>query len=387
MLGDEINDFLLVGCRDIEGIDDVLAELGRRLVAGGIPIERASLHLRTRHPEWLGARIVWRRGRETAEINRVAYDVAETDAFFSSPFYAILQGAEEVRERLYRRARGPWRYLVFEELKKAGLTDYIAWPLEHMLGTRQLVTFASDAPQGFSDVEVGTLKGLLPVLSLLSESRLKGFLAATFLETYVGPHAARQILAGATTRGSGTSVDAAILFCDLNGFSELSAQAELSEILAELNHFFDCVTAPIEAHGGEVLKFIGDGLLAIFPTAEPNACRQLLRAVAEMEARVAAHSAAPGHRPLGYGIGIHVGEVMYGNIGAGHRLDFTVIGPAVNVAARLEQLAKGRGDKVLMSAAFVEAAGCQTRARSLGQHALKGFAAPIEVFALEAETP
>ncbi len=201
-------------------------------------------------------------------------------------------------------------------------------------------------PEVFDDANIAGLLRLLPVLALVSEIRVKNRLARTLLETYVGSHASELILAGATRRGSGTTVRAAIMICDLRDFTRISDNWPRDDVIDLLNGYFDAMSEPIARHGGEILKFIGDGLLAIFPLSEPQACANLLHAVSEArQAMVALNekNGETGRAPLNYGIGVHVGDVMYGNIGSSTRLDFTVIGPAVNMASRLETLTKQLG--------------------------------------------
>ena len=195
------------------------------------------------------------------------------------------------------------------------------------------------------------------MLALVSEIRIKNRLARTLLETYVGSHAGDLILAGATRRGSGTTVRAAIMICDLRDFTKISDNWPRDDVIELLNDYFDAMSEPIARHGGEILKFIGDGLLAIFPLSQPGACANLLRAVSEARQAMTAlneKNGETGRAPLNYGIGVHVGDVMYGNIGSRSRLDFTVIGPAVNMASRLETLTKQLGKPVLLSRAFAE---------------------------------
>jgi len=223
------------------------------------------------------------------------------------------------------------------------------------------------------------------VLALVSEIRVKNRLARTLLETYVGSHAGELILAGATRRGSGTTVRAAIMICDLRDFTKISDSWPRDDVIDLLNGYFDAMSEPIARHGGEILKFIGDGLLAIFPLSEPRACANLLRAVSEARQAMAAlnkeNAEAGGRVPLNYGIGVHVGDVMYGNIGSQTRLDFTVIGPAVNMASRLEALTKQLGKPVLLSGAFADFVKSDFTLESVGKHSVRGFNDPIELFA------
>ena len=381
----KILDWLVTETRHERFIDNILVEMCQRLLDAGVPVGRATLHFRIHHPQWIGARILWRTGISEAEIQTFEYGVEETEQYLNSPLYEINSGASVVRQRLGEPGS---RYSLYDELRADGYTDYIAWPLEHTLDKRHVITFASDRPGGFSKDHLALLADLLPAFALVSEIRLKNRLARTLLETYVGPHASEKILAGATTRGSGVTVGAAILICDLRNFTAISDLWPRDDVIELLNGYFDAMSGPIESHGGEILKFMGDGLLAIFPLSDGRACANLLQAISEAQTAVATlneENMLKGHDPLGYGIGVHVGDVMYGNIGSRRRLDFTVIGPAVNVASRLESLTKEIKRPVLLSKAFVEMASCQSQMENLGLFPLRGVGEPIEVYALSGD--
>ncbi|MEZ2221734.1 adenylate/guanylate cyclase domain-containing protein [Rhizobium sp. RCC_161_2] len=381
----KILDWLIQDTREERFIDNILVDLCERLRAAGVPVGRATLHFRTLHPQWLGARILWRKGLEEADIATFSHGIEKTQQFLSSPLNEIFNGAIEVRQNLEQPGPDGFVYSIYDEMRADGLTDYIAWPIYHTLGKRHIVAFASDAPGGFTEEHVAFLKDLLPALTLVTEIRLKNILARTMLNTYVGPHASEQILAGATTRGSGTTVGAAILICDLRDFTTISDMWPRDDVIELLNGYFDAMSEPIEKHGGEILKFMGDGLLAIFPLSNPHACANLLQAIKEAAAAVAAlneENSHNGREVLRYGVGVHVGDVMYGNIGSRTRLDFTVIGPAVNIASRLETLTKEVKRPVLLSKAFVDMAGCGSEMESLGAFPLKGLGERVEVFAL-----
>ncbi len=370
--------------RDERFIDNIFAELCNRLQRAGIPVKRATLHILIYHPQWLGARMMWADGMREAVIEGVDYDVGERSEYIGSPANEIHDGATEVRENLERDPSLGRKHAVYDEMRAKGLTDYVAWPLYHTLGKQHLVTFATDRPGGFDDAHLAGLSRLLPILALVSEIRMKNRLARTLLETYVGSHASELILAGATRRGSGTTVRAAIMICDLRDFTGISDNWPRDDVIELLNGYFDAMSEPIARHGGEILKFIGDGLLAIFPLSQPQACANLLHAVAEArQAMIALNekNGETGRAPLNYGIGIHVGDVMYGNIGSRSRLDFTVIGPAVNMASRLESLTKQLGRTVLLSRAFADFVESDFDLEHVGEHPVRGFNNPIELFA------
>ncbi|WP_339028309.1 adenylate/guanylate cyclase domain-containing protein [Bradyrhizobium symbiodeficiens] len=381
---DSVIDWLTNGTRDERFIDNIFAQMCIRLQQAGIPLKRATLHVQINHPQWLGARMIWSDGMQGAEIARVDYDVRERSEFIGSPASEIIEGAAELRENLEQDPSRGRKHALYDEMRASGLTDYVAWPLYHTLGKQHVVTFATDRSGGFDPAHISALRKVLPVLALVSEIRIKNRLARTLLETYVGSHAGELILAGATRRGTGTTVRAAIMICDLRDFTKISDNWPRDDVIDLLNDYFDAMSEPIARHGGEILKFIGDGLLAIFPLQAPDACANLLHAVTEARQAMAAlnvRNSATGRAPLNYGIGVHVGDVMYGNIGSTTRLDFTVIGPAVNMASRLEALTKQLGRPVLLSRDFAELVEGKFELERVGKHEVRGFSDPIELFA------
>jgi adenylate cyclase len=378
--------WLTNGTRDERFIDNIFAEMCLRLQRSRIPVKRATLHVLIQHPQWLGAKILWADGMREAEITRADHEVRERSEYIGSPVSEIHDGATELRETLDRDPALGRKHAVYDEMRAMGLTDYVAWPLYHTLGKRHVVTFATDRRGGFDEAEIAGLKNLLPTLALVSEIRVKNRLARTLLETYVGHHAGELILAGATRRGTGTTVSAAIMICDLRDFTAISDNWPRDDVIDLLNGYFDAMSEPITRHGGEILKFIGDGLLAIFPLSQRGACANLLHAVTEArQAMIALNESngQAGRAPLNYGIGVHVGDVMYGNIGSRTRLDFTVIGPAVNMASRLETLTKQLGRPVLLSRAFADHVAGEFELERVGEYPVRGFNDPIELFAYQ----
>lgn len=374
----EVINWLSEGLRDEATLERIFVQLCERLMQAGIALSRASLHLRVHHPQWLGTRLIWHKGQERADIQNVAYDVEATEVFLRSPFHFVLATGSRIRQAL--QLQGPHKYPVYEELRDQGHTEYVAWPMDHTQGRRHLITFATDSPHGFEPTDVELMEATLPLFSLISEIRLKNQLARTLLRTYVGPHASEQILEGATTRGSGTTLSAAIMICDLRNFTLLSGSQHRDHVIDILNDYFDLIADPIEKFGGEILKFMGDGLLAVFPLNRPDACQRLIAALAAAYEASARRTSTKF--PVQFGTGVHVGEVMYGNIGSRRRLDFTVIGPAVNLASRLETLTKQLKRPVLISGDFVASAGCADQSDFLGMHGVKGFDEMVEVHAL-----
>jgi adenylate cyclase len=384
----EIIRWLINETREERFMENIFAALCNRLQTAGLPLKRASLHLQIQHPQWLGGRITWSDGMQVAEIVRVDHEVRERAEYIGSPAQEIHDGASVVRENLECDPARGRRHAIFDELRSMGLTDYVAWPIYHTLGKRHFATFATDRSGGFTDAHLADLSSLLPVLALVSEIRVKNRLTRTLLDTYVGSHAGELILAGATRRGSGVTVRAAIMICDLRDFTRISDIWPRDDVIDLLNGYFDAVSEPLSRRGGEILKFMGDGLLAIFPLSEPKACANLLHAVAEAHQAMTALNESNrelGRVPLNYGVGIHVGDVMYGNIGSRSRLDFTVIGPAVNLASRLEALTKKLGRSVVMSRDFADQVKGEFNLEAVGKHSVRGFSDPIELFAYQAD--
>ncbi|MBG0511622.1 adenylate/guanylate cyclase domain-containing protein [Agrobacterium sp. MOPV5] len=382
---DDLLCWLMSGTQDEPFIDNILAELCERLRAAAVPVARATLHFRTHNPQWLGARLLWRAGSSGVKVTTFGYGVEETPQFLQSPAYDIYSGATMVRQRLDVGIDSAAQYPIYTELTREGLTDYVAWPLNHTLGKRHVVTFATDRSGGFLDDHIETLRYLLSAITLITEIRLKNILTRTLLDTYVGPRAGQEILAGATRRGSGKTVNAAVTICDLRDFTEFASRWPLDDVIERLNQYFDAISEPIERFGGEILKFVGDGLLAIFPLSDPNASQNLLAAVREGHAAIAALNAtnSDGRRPpLRHGVGVHVGEVAYGNIGSKKRLDFTVIGPAVNVASRLEGMTKKLNKPILLSGQFAKIVNCQDELDHIGSFNVRGLDNALEVYSL-----
>ncbi len=385
----DILDWLINGTSQEPFIDHLLKGLCERIAAYGLPLARSSMHFRTHHPEWLGARLLWETGFDEVQIDMFGRDMLRSGQYIKSPVNEILDGADELRKKLDKEIENGGWHDFYHELKQQGITDYVAWPVIHTRGKRHVVTFATKQQGGFSPEHIVFLKDLLPVLSMVTEIRVKNIMARTFLETYVGPHASEQILAGAITRGSGATMSAAIMICDLRGFTEISDLWPRDDVIEMLNGYFDALSEPVENHGGEILKFMGDGLLAVFPMDNENACHNLLEAIREgqkgME-RLNAENQRRDKPNLRYGVGVHVGDVMYGNIGSKRRLDFTAIGPAVNIASRLESLTKEVGHSVLFSKEFAKKSGHWKELKPLGSFMLRGLGEPFEVYAMPEES-
>ncbi len=375
--------WLLEHGRSIEQIAAFVDELCWRTVAAGPPLWRVTLHTATLHPQIRGLGCRWWRDRGVTEELTIALGAEESSEFLTSPIRDSVLGGEVARFRL---AAGQGHgYPLLERLRKAGATDYLVLPLFRLLDRHPVTSWATDAPGGFTDDHVARLSALVAPLGAVIEARLRRRIARDLLDTYLGRQAGSRVLAGQIRRGRGERVRAVIMASDLRNSTMLSDHLPAEEMIELLDIYFERVAEPVQAHGGDVLKFLGDGVLAIFPVdelGEAAAAAAALQAAAETLAGLAVPCCALDQlerAPLRAGIGLHLGDVFYGNVGAPSRLDFTVIGPAVNLAFRIESMTKALGQPLLASQAFAHAA--PTPLISLGAYPLRGIAEPEELFA------
>lgn len=374
--------WLMAEGRRAPDVARLLRGLVGHLAEDGLPLGRATVHIRTLHPLFLGVRYLWQRDVDTIDVAKAEHGVLETPTYLNSPMRLLFDGeAGGVRQRLDLDDDVPLPFPFYEELRAQGLTDYVALPLTFASGRRHAVTFAADRPGGFTTEDLIRIDDLIPVLEPLLEVHAVRKVAVNILDTYVGRRAGQRVLDGYIKRGDGETIRAAIWFSDLRGFTQLSARHDRDTLIAMLNDHFETMAEPVARHGGETLKFIGDAMLAMFPLTHKGACDAALSAARDAMAgmaRLNERRRAAGEEALGYGIVLHAGDVMYGNIGAPDRLDFTVIGPAVNVAERVQELCKSLGETVLATSEF--AALAPLAYRRLGRYPLRGVEAPVTVY-------
>ena len=385
-----VADWLINGARSVSKPQDVLAELCDRLVACGIPLWRVAVFVRTLHPHVTGRRFLWRPGA-AVEVGELAFDRLDTSEFLDSPVVHVYKTSAPLRRRLADPNQAA-DFDVLRDLRAEGATDYLASPLAFTDGTVHVATWTTRAPGGFTDEQIAALEAIVAPFSRLAETYALKRTARTLLDTYLGHHTGDRILSGQIRRGDTESIRAAIWLSDLRGFTPLADRLAPQTLISLLNRYFDCQVPPILDQGGEVLKFMGDGLLAIFPL-DPAAdasdvCCKALSVATDVRQRLtelASATIADGVADLRFGVALHLGEVSYGNIGGGNRLDFTCIGPAVNLAARLEKLSAKLGRSVIISSAF--APHCTAPLTELGKFDVSGFAAQQTVFGLAEEAP
>jgi adenylate cyclase len=381
----DIIDWLLGPARMLPSPAPVLQGLAGRLLQAGLPLWRLTFHLPQFHPLIGAASYEWR--PTTADVREIRFDreQASGPGYRSSPIALMHQTSKMVRRRL----AGPEASIdfpVLAELRDEGAVDYVLLPM--VFGTAQWTTgfgMVSDHPAGFDDAQIAFVERILPALGAVCEIMVDRQKTEHLLDTYVGHEAARRILDGEIVRGGAQSLEAVILFCDMRGFTARAEATPRDALLHLMNEYFTVIVGGIQTAGGEVLKFMGDGVLAIFRIGDgeetAEACARALIGALDAFAGLDAMNdrrRAEGLDEIRAGIALHFGEVIFGNIGAPDRLDFTVVGPEVNRAARIEQMTKLTGQRILTSARFAEL--CPVRLISVGTRRLRGVAQPQELF-------
>ncbi len=366
-----------------------------REVAAGLPLDRASFHVGTLHPQVYGFAWNWTRSDGLCDEVRVGEAVLRTDSYRRNPIFRVNEYGETFRAKTGNTSIAG-EFPLMAELAEQGITEYIALPLGGSGTYHNAATVATTRPEGFTDAEVKAMERVLAIFALHVERHILLRIAANVLDTYLGSLAGKHVLRGSIRRGSGKSVRAVIWISDLRGFTDLTDRLSGAEVTALLNAYFEALADAVIAHGGEVLKFIGDGLLAVFPLTSGdgpgrNVAAASLAAAEQALAAIEALNATPppslqsidGWRPLRTGIALHEGEVFFGNVGAPERLDFTVIGRAVNEASRVEALCKSLGRSILITEPVARR--LERPLDELGEHPLRGLTTPVSIFSPQAK--
>ncbi len=377
----------------------VFAEFCRRLAAAGVPLWRAFVGMRTLHPQWAGYTYTWWRDRDAVDPSPREHGEAYDQDLRDSPYTYLRDTAagQGLPLRLRRRLAGSGArrdFAVLEQLAIAGGTDYFAELIPVGMATEAFpdsglgFSFATDHPDGFSDDDVHLVEAVLPAVSLAIVSDAEHTMAAGLLAAYLGSDAGQRVHAGVVERGSVESIRAVLWYADVRGFTPIADTTPGPVLVEMLDDIFETLAAPLRAHRGEVLKFMGDGMLACFAFVDATraeTCGHALNAATEAMHgldRLNAERARMGKPVAFVDLALHLGEVLYGNVGAVDRLDFTVIGPAVNEVERIEKLCEPLGRRALVSAEFAAATGDKARLEPLGAHLLRGVREPKEIFAL-----
>jgi len=383
----KLHDWLVDGGRTAASPLRFMGECCERMVAAGLPLWRVGVFVRTLHPEIYGRNFIWKPGAEV-EMGTVDYHILESPDFHNSPLKTVFQQGLEVRARIDDPASN--RFPIVGDLRAEGVTDYVALPLSFIGGTVNASSWTTMQPGGFTEEQLAALRSLTKPLARVIEILSLNRLAVSLLDTYVGNSAGERIMGGQIRRGHTETMNAAIWLSDLRGFTALSDRLPAETVVDILNQYFDCQVTAIKNHGGEVLKYMGDGLLAVFPIDEyvgddKQVCSNVLEAAHESRASVADMQYPVGDtvERFRFGVALHVGRILYGNIGGGNRLDFTCIGPAVNLASRLEKIASQTKRTIVASEGF--AGICSGGWSDLGEFPVAGFSKAARVYGLADE--
>jgi adenylate cyclase len=397
VLIDDVADWLMSQALGEADVRDILGGCCDRLLAAGIPLWRAFVSFRILHPKFAAVSTIWRREERTGTVEHI--ETLHGEAFTSedwrqSPMHHMLSTQIPFLRRRLRGEEALLDFPVCEDLREQGASDYVAWmvpfardnePGPHQDGV--IGSWTTDRPSGFSDAEIRTLVRIQRRLVVSLKVQIKQQIAQTVLATYLGTDAGRRVLDGQIRRGDGEMLHAVIWYSDMRDSTRLADSLAAEDFLETVNSYFECTAGAVLANGGEVLRFIGDAVLAIFPIRDgdpKSACEAAMVAARDAEARLRALNRERARRDLealDYGLALHVGDVMFGNIGVPERLEFSVIGPAANEVARIESLTKTLGRRTLASAEFARSV--PRYWESTGEHALEGVGAPVEVVALK----
>jgi adenylate cyclase len=353
------------------------AELGRRLRSAGLPLDHLGLYLRTLHPEILGHTVGWAPG-EPVQVYRRPHDIVRSAAYLSNPVVRVLETQTPLVLRVDPQRDALWTQN--DLFKGRPLVELVFLPLRTPDALPSAVSFATTRSTGFTAAERAAFDRIAPALRNACELLNLRQVELTLLDTYLGTLTGRRVLEGRVRRGELERLEAALLLCDLREFTELSNRLPSERVLELLDAYFGCVVPAIDKAGGEVIKFMGDAVLAFFHREDASAaCAAALQGA--VTALASLQRLQTPDCALRAGVALHYGTVSYGNIGYGHRLDFTLIGPDVNLVSRLQGVCSTTGRALVMSRRFAELLPAGT-AKPAGAHLLKGFAQPVDLYAL-----
>lgn len=388
---DSLSDWLIKQALGETGLRSLFAGCCERLWSAGLPLWRGYVAVRTLHPLIRAVALTWHpdSGLETQEY-------AHADGlrgWEESPFRHMVEADTRLLRRHLTSCDTNIDFPILRELRAKGARDYLAYIIPFGKGgfsgprSEGIVgSWATDRASGFTDHEIDTLRRIENRLGVACQATIRAEITANVLNAYLGKKAARQVLAGQIRRGDGEMIHAVIWYTDMRNSTRMADVLPPGEFLRALNGYFECSAGAVLDYGGEVLRFVGDAVLAIFPieggdAALRHACEHALAAAKEAQVRIAAlnrNRAKADQPPLAFGLSLHIGDVMYGNIGTPARIEYSVVGPAANEAARLENLTKTLQCPILASGDFVRQ--LPGSWESLGNHQLQGVEEPVEVF-------
>ncbi|SEC20876.1 adenylate cyclase [Rhizobiales bacterium GAS188] len=379
-----MTDWLLKEGRYTTRIGALIAGLGNTLVDGGAPLNRLRISTRILHPLVAAWSAHWRPGGHT-EQSEFGFDMFASGQYQGSPGQTIMESGLPLRIRLAEAASSD-EHPLLDELRSVGLVDYYGWPLHGETNAFGYCSFATSRPGGFSESDIAKFDSIVPFIAPFVEALNMRRITVALLDTYVGRRAGERVLGGQIRRGDCERIRAAFWYSDLRDFTRLSEELPPDEMVELLNCYFDVVDSAVRPRAGEVLQFIGDAVLAVFEadkeegsarTACESAFDAAREALAHM-ARINAARRAAGKVEIRFGVGLHFGEATCGNVGAEKRLSFNVVGPAVNMTARLESLSKQVGVPLVVSSTVANS--IVRPVASVGTYVLKGIHDMQEVY-------
>ncbi|AUQ51648.1 Adenylate cyclase, family 3 (some protein containing HAMP domain protein) [Phaeobacter inhibens] len=373
-------DWLLREAAYLPTPEEFTQRLSEKLVEQGVHLSRLSVMAWSLHPMIAGKNFIWSRASGKVTTYAPSYEIHDHPAFQNSPLRHVSNGLGGIRQRLDLEQPSD-AFPILNDLREEGATDYVAMPLPFSDGRINVLTVASHHPKGFTTENLGLIFECSAVIARYYEVFMQRENAQSLLETYVGKRTGARVLGGEIRRGDGDDIDAAIMFCDLRGSTRLEEELGRTAYIELLNNFFETASTIVHDHEGEVLKFIGDAVLAVFPAGEnpAEARAQALQSARAIVAALDAMGDDPGQRRSECSIGLAYGGVTYGNVGSRERLDFTVIGQAANIAARLGDYGKSCGHTIVVSRDLLEA---PEQATPLGSVSLHNVSRPVEAFAV-----
>ena len=361
---------------------DFASSIAAELKRTNVPVQYMSFSLPTMHPEIRADNLVWSDDTGAIVYPR-SYDFMNSPGFSKSPLVKIFSGHPGFQRKL-NVPLSPDDYPVLHDLQASGHTDYMIEPLQVTPTLRSYVSWSTRVEGGFSQSQYTQLSALTPYISVIVAGMSQSKSLEGLLDTYLGRQAGSLVRSGQYRRGDGNSIEAVIWFSDLRGFTTFTDQHPISDTLQRLNRSFDVIGKSIAEQGGEILKFIGDAVLAVFPVTasctEKDAAHHALSA-AKDAVQSLKETGPSDYAPIQIGVGLHRGVVTFGNVGTSNRLDFTVIGGPVNECARVESLCKSLKEDILLTDAIASLLPSESL-RSLGVHTLRGVSATRQLFAV-----
>ncbi|RED53244.1 adenylate/guanylate cyclase domain-containing protein [Aestuariispira insulae] len=386
----DISDQVIAWALEGTSVERLLKGFCAKMRKAGFPLWRAHMACSWLHPMFQAISFTWHSDTGRVELVRHLHSEKDDEEWLRSPLKAMIDNGENELRAHLETGEGCNQYPVFQSFRERGATDYFGMMVsfgkmdeakDNLDGF--ISSWATDREGGFTEDEINALRRLFPRLALGVKSIIREQTARNVLSAYLGPYAGQKVLEGQIKRGDGERIRAIIWYNDLRSSTRLADQMPPEEFLALLNRYFEMTAGIVMDHGGEVLRFVGDAVLAIFAIEGPGGAERAARmalAAAKSSLKLLEEDEAQ-EDGIQFGIGLHVGEVMYGNIGVPERLEFSVIGPAANEAARMEAATKTFGERMLVSEAFSELTP-REHWRALGAHRFDGVSREINLFTL-----